>query len=538
MVILLKLIKFIAAATERFMPQSSSSIPGSHTPGPCILGIDNGLTVTKAVVFDAGGRALAMARRRLPQIIQCPRHVERDMRALWTATAEAITEALAASGRAADIAAVAATAHGDGIYLLDHAGEPLGNGILSLDSRAAALADRWQADGTADAALARTGQMPHASAPAALLAWIRDNEPERYARIGHVLACKDWLRFCLTGVIGTDLTEASTSFTDVYTQAYAPDILPLFGLSALAHALPSVARPDEVVGHVSEAAARTTGLVAGTPVVAGLHDVTASALGIGGHGEGRIAIVAGTYSINETVSSEPKVDARWFCRNGLKPGEWNNMSISPASAANYDWFLDTLCGNERRAAEEAGESIHARIVPEIAAAMERPSTLLFHPYLFGSPHGGGASADFLGLRGWHDRGDMLRAVIEGIAFNHRVHVDALREGFAPKRALLTGGISRNPLFAQIFADVLGMPVTVTETEEAAAWGAALCAGAGVGLFSSPTDDPRDLDALALNYSPDPARSAEMDRRYRLHVEIAAALAPFWPRIEALAETVS
>ena len=194
--------------------------------------------------------------------------------------------------------------------------------------------------------------------------------------------------------------------------------------------------------------------------------------------------------------------------------------------------------NERRAAEEAGESIHARIVPEIAAAMERPSTLLFHPYLFGSPHGGGASADFLGLRGWHDRGDMLRAVIEGIAFNHRVHVDTLREGFAPKRALLTGGISRNPLFAQIFADVLGMPVTVTETEEAAAWGAALCAGAGVGLFSSPTDDPRDLDALALNYSPDPARSAEMDRRYRLHVEIAAALAPFWPRIEALAETVS
>ncbi len=333
MVILLKLIKFIAAATERFMPQSSSSIPGSHTPGPCILGIDNGLTVTKAVVFDAGGRALAMARRRLPQIIPCPRHVERDMRALWTATAEAITEALAASGRAADIAAVAATAHGDGIYLLDHAGEPLGNGILSLDSRAAALADRWQADGTADAALARTGQMPHASAPAALLAWIRDNEPERYARIGHVLACKDWLRFCLTGVIGTDLTEASTSFTDVYTQAYAPDILPLFGLSALAHALPSVARPDEVVGHVSEAAARTTGLVAGTPVVAGLHDVTASALGIGGHGEGRIAIVAGTYSINETVSSEPKVDARWFCRNGLKPGEWNNMSISPASSS-------------------------------------------------------------------------------------------------------------------------------------------------------------------------------------------------------------
>src|SRR5690606_11878383 len=179
----------------------------------------------------------------------------------------------------------------------------------------------------------------------------------------------------------------------------------------------------------SDLAARLTGLIAGTPVAAGLHDVTASALGIGGYGEGFVAIVASTYSINETVSNAPRMDARWFCRNGLKLGEWNNMAISPASAANYDWFLDTLCGSEREAAEAAGRSIHAIVGAEIEAASARPSTLLFHPYLFGSPHGPIASAGFLGLRGWHDRGDMLRAVIEGIAFNHRVHVDALREGF-------------------------------------------------------------------------------------------------------------
>ena len=502
---------------------------------PCLLGIDNGLTVTKAVVFDEKGAVLSVARRRVPQIIPRPRHIERDMANLWVATAEAIAEAVATCGRpASDIAGVATTAHGDGLYLLDNENRPLGNGILSLDSRAGGIAARWAEDGTGNAALARTGQMPHASAPSAILAWVRDHEPERFGRIAHVLACKDWLRFCLAGTVGTDLTEASTSFTDVRTQTYAPDILSIFGLDALSNTLPAVALPDAEVGRVTPEAARVTGLIAGTPVVAGLHDVTASALGVGGYGEGIVAIVAGTYSINETVSSQPSVDARWFCRNGLRPGEWNNMAISPASAANYDWFLDTLCGVERRAAEAEGRSIHAIVAPELEAALGRPSTLLFHPYLFGSPHGPAASAGFIGLRGWHDRGDMLRAVIEGIAFNHRVHVDALRDGFALKEARMTGGISRNPVFAQLFADALGIPVTVTETEEAAAWGAALCAGSGVGLFASPRHDPRDLSRLGRSYSPDAARSAALAERYRLHCDIATTLGTVWPSIEALA----
>ncbi|TIU21735.1 MAG: carbohydrate kinase, partial [Mesorhizobium sp.] len=171
--------------------------------------------------------------------------------------AEAIAQALSDCGRpASDIAAVATTAHGDGLYMLDRDRQPLGHGILSLDSRAGDVAARWNADGTARKALSRTGQTPHASAPSSLLAWIRDHEPERFAHIGHVLACKDWLHFCLTGSLGTDLTEASTSFTAVDTQAYAPDILSIFGLEALADALPPVARPDELVGTITAQAAR------------------------------------------------------------------------------------------------------------------------------------------------------------------------------------------------------------------------------------------------------------------------------------------
>jgi L-xylulokinase len=254
---------------------------------------------------------------------------------------------------------------------------------------------------------------------------------------------------------------------------------------------------------------------------------------MGGYGEGMVAVIAGTYSINETVSRAPKVDGRWFCRNGILPGEWNSMSISPASTANYDWFIDQFCAADARQAEAAGESIHAVLGREFEAACKRPSGVFFHPYLFGSPFGGASSAGFYGLNAWHDRGDLVRAVLEGIAFNHRVHVDALRDGFAPAAARLTGGISRNTAMAGLFADILGMPVTATRTEEAAAWGAALCAGAGAGLFASPTDDPRDLAAIETTYRPDPVRQKAYDEKYRVFLDLAEAMKPLWPTLRRL-----
>lgn len=504
---------------------------------PSLLGIDNGLTVTKAVIFDIDGTQLSVARRRVAQSMPQARWVERDMDELWQATAEAIKEAVALSGRqATDIKAVAATAHGDGLYLLDKDQRPLRPGILSLDSRAGTVIDKWSKASVFRDALALTGQQPHVSAPSALLAWMQENEAELFSHIAHIIGCKDWLRFCLTGTIGTDRTEASTSFTDAKSQDYTPEALKIFGLEGLFDALAPVSHSAEIVGHVTADAAALTGLAKGTPVACGLHDVTASALGIGGHKEGVVAIVAGTYSINETVSTKPHIDPRWFCRNAIMPGRWNNMAISPASTANYDWFLDTFCRKDQDEAAATGGSVHEMLSHEIDAALEKPSTILFHPYLFGSPYGTDVSGSFVGLHGWHDRGDMLKAVLEGITFNHRTHIDALRDGFAIKEARLTGGASRNPAFAQMFADVLNMPVTITATEEAAAFGAALCAGAAVGLFTSPHHDPRALTSLDHTYHPDPVRSAEFSQRFALYGRIAETLKSQWPDIEKLATT--
>lgn len=297
--------------------------------------------------------------------------------------------------------------------------------------------------------------------------------------------------------------------------------------------MPDIAGSAEIIGTVTADATRATGLSPGTPVAAGLHDVTASALGIGAHEPGVLGIVAGTYSINECVSCAPHVGEGWLCRNAVQPGQWNNMSISPASTTNYDWFLDTLCAADKARAEAAGTSIHAVLAPEIKAGLSRASSVIYHPYLFGSPHGPAPSAGFLGLRGWHDRSDMLAALLEGIVFNHRHHADILRATFVLDRARLTGGASRNPAVAQLFADVLGMPVTVTATEEAAAWGAALCAGAAIGAFEGAQADPRDLDAISTLYRPDPARAAHYSLRYDVFTAIGEEMTQTWERLNAL-----
>jgi L-xylulokinase len=499
---------------------------------PSLLGIDSGLTVTKAVVFDIDGTPLAVARQRIEQIMPAPRHVERDMPAMWHAAALAIREAIAGSGRpASDILAVAATAHGDGLYLTDRSGEPLGRAILSLDTRAAEIADRWNASEIGVNALQLTGQAPHASAPSALLAWIRENQPERFAAIGHFMAAKDWLSLCLTGRVGTDRTEASTSFTGVHSQEYSREAFALYGLEALFDRAPETLTSSAIAGRVTPAAAARTGLVAGTPVAAGLHDVTASALGIGAYRPGVAAIIAGTYSINEVVSSTPCIDSRWFCRNGIAAGEWNNMSISPASTANYDWFTETLCAADIATQSRNGGLIHDLMFQEYRDT--GASSVLFHPYLFGSPMAGQSTASFLGLNAWHSRGHMVKAVLEGIAYNHRIHMEALAGGFSPGKAKLTGGISRNPLVGQLFADVMGMPIITSDTAEAAAWGAALCAGVAAGVYDHHAADPRDLDALETTFLPDPAQTPVHDRKFELFKELAETLAPFWPKLQAL-----
>ena len=494
---------------------------------PCLLGIDAGSTVTKAVLFGLDGAALGISSRRVALHHPAPHHVERDPDELWDAVVATVRGVLADTGTdPGDVLAVGLTSHGDGLHLLDadaHATRP---GITSLDTRARDVVAGWDADGTSEAALPLTGQRPWPSAPAALLAWLVRNEPETVAASRWAVPAKDALQARLTGEVSTEPTEASLSFTNVATQAYDDDVLELYGLADQQRLLAPVRPSTGLAGAVGAAAARDTGLRAGTPVGAGAHDVDCSAVGSGVVGPGTVSVVAGTFTINQVLSDSPSTSPGWCARNAVTPGQWMNMAISPTSATNMEWFTTQLAAADLERGQATGDPF-GFVDREVEQASARPGEILYLPFLFGSPLAGDASAAFVGMRGWHTRGDLLRAVMEGVAFVHRWHVDDLDAGFASPTARLTGGASRSRRWSQLFADVLDRPVEVADAEESGALGVALLAGIAVGVWPDPAAATAAAVRVARTHLPEPAAVADLEARYRRFRAVVEALGPVW-----------
>lgn len=398
---------------------------------------------------------------------------------------------------------------------------------MSLDTRAHGITERWEAEGRFERMLEVTGQTPGPLGPAALLTWVAENEPEVFGRTAWALPCKDVIKLRLTGEVATDPTEASTAFCDVRTQAYSAEALAVYGLEDCASMLAPVVGCTEVMGTVTQEAARLTGLAPGTPVVSGLHDVDASAIGIGSLEPGQLAMVAGTASINEVISDQPIVDERWFCRNFVRPGQWMNMSLSLASAGNLEWFVQRLCHADYVAAMSRGEDPFAFVEREIAAVADEPDDVLFLPFLYGSPHGAAASGTFLGMRGWHNRGHLLRAVLEGVVFNHRTHVDALRDAFAIGEGRLTGGAVRSRRWSQMFADTLGLTVLITDSEESGALGTAVCAAVGTGMHDSLEEAAAASVRVTERLEPNAVSHEQLEAKYAHYRRVIDALEDVW-----------
>jgi L-xylulokinase len=494
-----------------------------------LLGLDAGNTVIKAVLFDLAGRQVAMSALDGQSFSPAPGHVERDLGELWRNAQTVIRDCLDKAGVApSQIAAVGCAGHGNGLYLLDRNHQPL-LGIQSLDTRAADHAGKLR-EANGDRLHELCLQEPWPSQTPTLLAWIKDNRPDLYARAGTVLLCKDFITFKLTGERVSDISDMSgCGLLRLPENSYDTALLDLYGIGEAEAMLPRLVEPVEIAGHITAEAAKATGLMEGTPVVGGYFDVIASALGSGVIHPGEASIIAGTWSINQVFSEAPIVDKAMFMASGFGHGRFVNIESSATSAANLEWYVRELV--ERGEHHDDPFSYCNARIAEVTPAADDP---FFHPFLYGSRLGADFRAGVYGLAGWHTEGHLLRALFEGVVFEHRRHIEVLGSaGAAFDRAVLSGGGSRSLVWPQMFADCLGVPITVAEARETGALGAAIGAGIGAGLFADYEAAVAAMTRMQREYMPDEAMKLHYDRRYGTYCRLTDALRPIWAETQAV-----
>jgi L-xylulokinase len=505
--------------------------------GQYLLGIDNGSTVSKAALFDLKGKEIAVASCKAETEYPHPGWTERGMEMLWQSTASAIREVLARSGvQPEEIAGIGNTGHGNGVYLLDKQGCPLRNGIQSMDSRAVEVVNGWNQSDLHAQVFPFTIQSFWPAQPNALLVWLKKNEPWNYERLGAILMVKDYIKYRLTGEITADYTDMSaTSLMDVRNRCYSRELMDLYDLSEAYEALPPLKHGSEVIGQVTSTAAQETGLAAGTPVVGGLFDVDASAIGAGAIQVNQACLVMGSWSINEVITTEPIVDPTLFMTTLFAvPGRFLTIEGSATSATNLEWFVNQCCGDERAEAKRRGISVYEVCSEEVASLPPGSTNIIFHPFLYGSNVQPTARAGFYGVGGWHTRAHLLRALYEGVVFGHLNHVEKLRKAGAQiNTARLAGGGSRSPVWSQMFADTIQVPMEVSDGNELGARGVALAAGIGAGLYKDYAEAVREAVSVVRVHEPIPANTPLYLARYAEYERLIHVMQTPWEELNKL-----
>lgn len=505
--------------------------------GQYLLGIDNGSTVSKAALFDFHGKEIAVASCKAETEYPHPGWTERDMEMLWQSTAIAIREVLAKSGvKPEEIAGIGNTGHGNGAYLLDKQGRPLRNGIQSMDSRAADVMTEWNQRNLHKQVFPFTIQSFWPAQPNTILVWLKKNEPQKYERLGAILMAKDYIKYRLTGEVTGDYTDMSaTSLMDVRNKCYSRELMELYDLSEAYDALPPLKQGSEVIGQVTSIAAQETGLMVGTPVVGGLFDVDASAIGAGAINVNQACLVMGSWSINEVITKDPIVDPSLFMTTLFaEPGLFLTIEGSATSATNLEWFVNQCCGDERAEAKRRGISVYEVCSEEVASLPPGSTNIIFHPFLFGSNVQPSARAGFYGVAGWHTRAHLLRALYEGVVFGHLNHIEKLRKaGGQINTARLAGGGSRSPVWSQMFADTIQVPMEVSDGNELGARGAALSAGIGAGIYRDYAEAVQEAVSVVRVHEPIPANTPLYMARYAEYERLIKVMQEPWEALNKL-----
>ena len=362
--------------------------------------------------------------------------------------------------------------------------------------------------------------------------------PALYEKCAHILLPKDYIRYRLTGVFATEVSDASgMNLLDVKNRCWSEEVLRVLKIDPAL--LPKVYESPEVTGFVTQEAAALTGLKAGTPVVGGAGDNAAAAVGTGVVSDGSAFTTIGTSGVvfahTSNVTIDPEGRVHTFCC--AVPGCWHVMGVTQGAGLSLKWFRDNFCGEEKRTAEGMGVDPYYLMDKEAARVPLGANRLLYLPYLMGerTPH---LNADcrgvFFGLSAIHTKYDMLRAVMEGVTYSLRDCMEILRGmGVAPDEMLACGGGGSSKLWRQMLADVYGCPVAASSSKEGPALGAAILAGVGAGVFPSVEEGCRRLIRKNEAQLPAPGAHEAYEPFYQLYRALYPALKDSYAALAAL-----
>jgi len=491
-----------------------------------LIGIDSSTTATKALLIDERGAIVAVAATEYDFQTPHPLWSEQDPALWWSGTVASIRRVLAESGvDPAAVVGVGLTGQMHGLVLLDAAGEVLRPSILWNDQRTASQCDEIRARFGKSARLGKaelvriTGNDALTGFTAPKILWVQENEPDIYARIDKILLPKDYVRYRLTGDYATDRAGAGgTLLVELATRDWSPAVVEILGIRP--EWLPPTHEGTQITGVISPAAAEATGLKAGTPVVGGGGDQAAGATGVGAVEEGIVALSLGTSGVVFASADSPiyEPEGRLHAFPHSLPGKWHLMGVMLSAAGSLRWYRDTLA---------PGVAYDDLLAP--AAAIPAGSDgLLFLPYLTGerTPHPDPlARGAFIGLTVRHSQAHLTRAVLEGVAFGLRDSFELMKAaGLSEIRQVrVSGGGARSPLWRQILADVLGSELVTVNTTEGAAYGAALLAGVGAGIWPDGETACRETVRVTGSTTPNADAVAVYEKAYGVYRGLYPAL---------------
>ena len=471
---------------------------------PLVVGLDSSTQSCKAIAWSRDGRAVAEGRAPLELMKPKPDYVEQEVADWWRAATTALRQ-IAEAVDPQRIAGIAISNQRETVALIDGAGEPIGPASLWLDERAAGLVDRFAAEIGRERLHAITGKPIDVTPVVYRLKWLGENEPERLGRATKILDVHGYLTLKLTGTPTASWTSADPfGIFDITRKEWSRPILDHLGIKL--SQLPNAVRSGTRVGTVHAAAAATTGLVEGTPVIAAGGDGQCAGLGANAVQDGVVYLNLGTAIIAGVWSREPAIGAFWRTMISPTGDGYFLEAVQRAGAYFVNWFVDMFVGGRSEPA------IFDRLEKEAAAVPIGSDGLLAGTTLVGcmDPHWDPSGrASFIGMHPSHTLGHFYRAGLEAMTLQTARALEEMRShGLSPSRMVAIGGGANSPLWTKMMADATGIAIQKGQNAEASSLGAAISAAVGIGWFKSFAEAADAMTSVAETIEPDPrARQA-------------------------------